>query len=86
MKFIDLFKKKAQPEVIEATIVEPLIPMVTTVDEDGSAKVFSGDAEEWVLSRSGDLVYLSGEDGLVQAQFRTDDFRGFLAEAQRIVG
>ena len=78
-----IFRKKADSPVIEGKVSEPLIPMVTNVDADGEIHVFDAEGSEWVITRSGELVYLSGDEGLVQIQFRIEQFRYLLTEAEQ---
>lgn len=51
-------------------------PPMTTFDPLAhEAGILDTDGSYWGLRKQGDLIYLSGDDGLVQATFRADSFK-----------
>jgi len=57
---------------------DKFMPLVTE-KEGQTFSVMDSEGSAWTVSRSGDIVYLSGDDGLVQAQFDFETFMVFLA-------
>lgn len=59
------------------SIHTPIDNPVVTILDDG-AVIVDMEGEEWTLRRDGRMVYLSGQDGAVQAQFHREAFKVFV--------
>lgn len=84
-KAIDLSEwvEVGPPGTGSTTIHTPLegTALVTDFEADREPKITDMEGTVWTLNYSGDLAYLSGENGEVQAQFLITDFNRWLDEA-----
>lgn len=62
---------------------EPLIPMVTELEPE-VVTIYDAEAGLWEFRRAENLIYMSGEDGLVQAQFHVGAVKDLVAELEQL--
>lgn len=77
------FKKKSPEKVLTPVLLDEILPMVTTLAPEVAA-AYDVEGEIWEFRRADNLIYMSGEDGLVQVQFRVEVLRDLLGELEQL--